>query len=79
MAEFVKLLVQGGKDIHESLQNKKVWDSNAITPGTPFMDILATSIRYWVGYKLNTDTAWAKVDFLRYFNLQLVLLTSRVT
>ena len=32
-AEFVKLLVQGGKDIHESLQNKKVWDSNAITPG----------------------------------------------
>ena len=34
-AEFVKLLVQGGKDIHESLQNKKVWDSNAITPGKP--------------------------------------------
>lgn len=32
-AEFVKLLQDGGKEIHESLQNKKVWDSNAITPG----------------------------------------------
>lgn len=60
-AEFVKLLQAGGKDIHESLANKKVWDSNAITPGTPFMDTLASSIRYWVAYKLNKDPAWAKV------------------
>ena len=60
-AEFVKMLQSGGKDIHESLASKKVWDSNAITPGTPFMDTLATSIRYWVAYKLNTDPAWAKV------------------
>lgn len=40
---------------------KKTWDSNVITPGTPFMDILATSLRYWVAYKLNTDPAWEKV------------------
>lgn len=59
--EFVKMLQNGGKDIHESLANKKVWDSNAITPGTPFMDTLAASVRYWVAYKLNTDPAWAKV------------------
>lgn len=62
-AEFVKMLQNGGKDIHESLTNKKVWDSNAITPGTPFMNTLATSIRYWVAFKLNTDPAWAKVWF----------------
>lgn len=60
-AEFLKMLKAGGKEIHESLENKKVWDSNAITPGTPFMDTLATSLRYWVAYKLNTDPAWAKV------------------
>jgi 5'-3' exoribonuclease 2 len=40
---------------------KKTWDSNVITPGTPFMDILALSVRYWVQWKLNTDPAWAKL------------------
>ncbi|KAI5789728.1 exoribonculease Dhp1 [Peziza echinospora] len=60
-AEFVKMLQSGGKEIHESLETQKVWDSNAITPGTPFMDTLAASIRYWVAYKLNTDPAWAKL------------------
>jgi len=40
---------------------KKTWDSNAITPGTPFMDLLAQSLRYWVANKLNTDPAWEKV------------------
>lgn len=43
---------------------KKTWDHNAITPGTPFMDILALSLRYWIAYKLNTDPAWAKVKVI---------------
>ncbi|KAI9783959.1 MAG: 5'-3' exoribonuclease 2 [Geoglossum umbratile] len=43
---------------------KKTWDSNAITPGTPFMDILAASLRYWTAYKLNTDPAWAKIKVI---------------
>ncbi|KAL9044446.1 MAG: hypothetical protein Q9214_002415 [Letrouitia sp. 1 TL-2023] len=37
---------------------KKTWDSNAITPGTPFMDLLAASLRYWCAYKANSDPAW---------------------
>jgi 5'-3' exoribonuclease 2 len=37
---------------------------NAITPGTPFMDILAASLRYWCQYKLNTDPAWAKLKII---------------
>ena len=37
---------------------KRAWDSNAITPGTPFMDLLAASLRYWVAHKMNTDPGW---------------------
>ncbi|KAK5464764.1 5'-3' exoribonuclease 2 [Exophiala xenobiotica] len=43
---------------------KKTWDSNVITPGTPFMFILAQSIRYWVQWKLNTDPAWAELKVI---------------
>jgi hypothetical protein len=64
-AEFAKMLrSKKGGELDERVSaaiNKKTWDSNAITPGTPFMDILAASLRYWVAYKLNTDPAWAKV------------------
>lgn len=64
-AELLKLLRQQGQaDLSENsdgLAEKKTWDSNAITPGTPFMEILAASLRYWCAYKLNTDPGWAKV------------------
>lgn len=42
----------------EAAQSKKAWDSNAITPGTPFMDLLASSLRYWVIKKMNEDPGW---------------------
>lgn len=53
-----------GSSFDDVFKNKKVWDSNAITPGTPFMDILATSLKYWIAKKLNDDPAWAKVSYL---------------
>jgi 5'-3' exoribonuclease 2 len=63
--EFAKMLrSQNGSTIEEAAEVTKTWDSNAITPGTPFMDILAASLRYWCAYKLNTDPAWAKVKVL---------------
>lgn len=49
-----------GKEVSEE-GHKETWDSNAITPGTPFMDLLATSLRYWVVHKMNTDAAWKNV------------------
>ena len=43
---------------------KKTWDSNSITPGTPFMDLLAASLRYWVSYKSSTDPAWRTIKII---------------
>ena len=62
-AAFIKMLEStNGTKVADSIKSKKVWDSNAITPGTPFMDILAMSLRYWTAYKLNSDPAWAKAS-----------------
>ena len=66
--EFMKLLrSQNGGAVDEGAMTRaqtKTWDSNAITPGTPFMDILAASLRYWCAYKLNTDPGWAKMKVI---------------
>ncbi|KAL4895826.1 XRN 5'-3' exonuclease N-terminus-domain-containing protein [Aspergillus ambiguus] len=66
--EFRKLQAkQNGNKAGQDLQEEviqKTWDSNVITPGTPFMDILAASLRYWIAYKLNTDPAWEKLKII---------------
>ncbi|KAK7178692.1 5 -3 exoribonuclease 2 [Paraphaeosphaeria sporulosa] len=60
---FLKLLNSQkdsrGEDI-TSLEQvvEKTWDSNAITPGTPFMFLLAESLQYWCAYKFTTDPSW---------------------
>lgn len=62
-AEFLKILnsqkASRGEDIN-SLEEvvEKTWDSNAITPGTPFMHLLAESLQYWCAYKFTTDPSW---------------------
>jgi 5'-3' exoribonuclease 2 len=59
--EFRKMMLgsQNGRGPTEDKEEpKKTWDSNVITPGTPFMHLLAQSLRYWVAYKLNTDPMW---------------------
>lgn len=62
-AEFVKMLnsqkASRGEDIASLDQViEKTWDSNAITPGTPFMHLLAESLQYWCAYKFTTDPSW---------------------
>ena len=64
-AELYKMLrAQGEEPEGEDTGPKKTWDSNAITPGTPFMDLLAQSLRYWISYKLSTDPAWEKLKII---------------
>lgn len=53
-----------GEMINDAIKGKKQWDSNAITPGTPFMDRLAEALRYWVAYKLSTDPGWANLQVI---------------
>lgn len=66
--ELLKLMKQQNPDLSVSENDesiaKKAFDSNSITPGTPFMDILAISLRYWCQYKLNTDPGWAKLKII---------------
>jgi len=67
--ELQKLLARqqskhGAEEVLREEVVQKTWDSNVITPGTPFMDILSASLRYWIAYKLNTDPAWEKVRLL---------------
>lgn len=47
-----------GQTIDAAIKGKRKWDTNAITPGTPFMDGLAAALRYWVAYKLASDPGW---------------------
>ena len=68
-AELLKMLkAQRKKDDDEDDSKeqvvKKTWDSNAITPGTPFMFKLAASLRYWCAYKLNTDPGWQNIKVI---------------
>jgi 5'-3' exoribonuclease 2 len=78
--EFRKLQGRqnGNKDDQDIKEHviQKTWDSNVITPGTPFMDILAASLRYWVAYKLNSDPAWEEVDSKITFVLSVLILLS---
>ncbi|CCH45428.1 5'-3' exoribonuclease 2 [Wickerhamomyces ciferrii] len=53
-----------GEVIDEAVKVKKTWDSNAITPGTPFMDKLALALRYWTAYKLSSDPGWKDLQVI---------------
>ncbi|KAG9306851.1 hypothetical protein G9A89_005752 [Geosiphon pyriformis] len=57
-------LKASGKVIDPASQPKKEWDSNCITPGTPFMSNLATCLRYWIADKLNTDPGWKNLKVI---------------
>lgn len=61
--ESLKIWEAMGKEVPQD-EHKEAWDSNAITPGTPFMDLLASSLRYWVVHKINTDSGWKNIQVL---------------
>ena len=45
-------------------ERSELFDSNTITPGTPFMDRLATALQYFVHLRLNYDPGWKDIEVI---------------
>nr|CAG8618081.1 13778_t:CDS:10 [Entrophospora candida] len=56
--------IESGVLFDEDLKKKKSFDSNCITPGTPFMAKLAACLRYWIADKLNNDVGWKNLKVI---------------
>ena len=66
------------KDKGEKLPEEERFDSNCITPGTPFMVRLQEQLKYFVNNKISTDGLWkgtkVKPILLDFIMLSTVLL-----
>lgn len=45
----------------EQIAKEGLFDSNCITPGTPFMVRLHKHLRFFIRHKMATDSAWQKL------------------
>jgi 5'-3' exonuclease len=63
-AKEAEMLEQKARERGEVLPSEGRFDSNCITPGTEFMARLHEQLKYFVTYKVTTDTQWQKVKVI---------------
>lgn len=63
----------GGTGVEEDKVPKL--DSNVITPGTEFMEKLASALRYYIHMKMNSDPGWQGVKVLYFCRSQIISFT----
>lgn len=56
--------METGNALDQDLPKKQHFDSNCITPGTPFMEQLAICLRYYVIDRLNNDPGWKNIQVI---------------
>eukprot|EP01124_Arcella_intermedia_P032280 TRINITY_DN74_c0_g1_i1.p1 TRINITY_DN74_c0_g1~~TRINITY_DN74_c0_g1_i1.p1 ORF type:complete len:1068 (-),score=283.68 TRINITY_DN74_c0_g1_i1:40-3042(-) len=54
-------LVKSGLATEEEVTSESYWDSNQITPGTPFMKKISDSLKYYISDKITNDPGWRNV------------------